>query len=38
MTASTDSLRLKQSIKQVKVLHAYEAQHDDELTIRPGKI
>jgi hypothetical protein len=33
MTASTDSLRTK----HMKVLHAYDAQHDDELTIRPGK-
>jgi len=38
MTASTDSLRLQPSVKQVKVLHAYDAVHDDELTIRPGKI
>jgi hypothetical protein len=36
MTASTDSLR--QPVKQMRVLHAYTAQHDDELTIRPGKI
>jgi hypothetical protein len=40
MTASTDSLRQQQqqSDKHVKVLHAYDAQHHDELTIRPGKI
>ncbi len=37
MTASTDSLR-QQQIKHVKVLHSYDAEHDDELTIRPGKI
>ncbi len=36
MTASTDSLRQQQQ-KRVKVIHAYDAQHDDELTIRPGK-
>jgi hypothetical protein len=37
MTASTDSLR-QQPVKHVKVLHAYDARHEDELTIRPGKI
>jgi hypothetical protein len=37
MTASTDSLRQQQQQKRVKVIHAYDAQHDDELTIRPGK-
>ncbi|CAF0879099.1 unnamed protein product [Rotaria sordida] len=35
MTASTDSQR-QQTSKHVKVLHAYDAQHDDELSIRPG--
>ena len=35
MTGSTDSLR--QSInKHVRVIHAYDARHEDELTIRPG--
>ncbi|CAF1259730.1 unnamed protein product [Rotaria magnacalcarata] len=39
MTASTDSLRKQQSTaKHVKVLHAYDARHDDELSIRPGDI
>ena len=39
MTASTDSLRQQQqTLGQVRVLHAYEAQHEDELTIRPGRI
>lgn len=40
MTASTDSVRQpqQQGIGRVRVLHAYQAQHDYELTIRPGKI
>lgn len=39
MTASTDSLqRQQQAVKHVKVLHSYVAEHDDELTIQPGKI
>ncbi|CAF0924213.1 unnamed protein product [Rotaria sp. Silwood1] len=38
MTASTDSYRQQQAVKHVKVLHAYDARHDDELTIRPGDI
>ncbi len=38
MTASTDSLRQQQTVKHVKVLHSYVAEHDDELTIQPGKI
>ena len=38
MTASTDSLRQQQPVKHVKVLHGYDAEHDDELTIRPGRI
>lgn len=40
MTTSTDSLRKRQQkpVKCVKVLHAYDARHDDELTIRPGDI
>ena len=33
MTASTDSIQSK----KMRVLHGYEAQHDDELTIHPGK-
>lgn len=36
MTASTDSLR-QQMIKHVRVMHNYDAQHDDELTIRSGR-
>ncbi len=36
MTGSTDSLRQQQPVKHVKVLHSYDARHDDELTIRPG--
>lgn len=43
MTGSTDSLRQlskqqQQPVKYVKVLHTYDAQHDDELSIRPGKM
>ena len=39
MIASTDSIRQQQQhgIGRVKVLHAYQAQHDDELTIQPGR-
>ena len=39
MTNSTDSLRHPPQlpVKYVKVLHSYDAEHDDELTIRPGK-
>jgi hypothetical protein len=36
MTASTDSFRQRSS-NRVQVLHAYEARHNDELTIRPGR-
>ncbi|CAF4340042.1 unnamed protein product [Rotaria sp. Silwood2] len=38
MISSTDSNRQQQTAKHVKVLHAYDARHDDELTIRPGDI
>ena len=36
MTASTDSIRQQPGIGRMRILHAYQAQHDDELTIRPG--
>ncbi|CAF3198627.1 unnamed protein product [Rotaria socialis] len=39
MTASADSVRQQQpTAKHVKVMHAYDARHADELTIRPGDI
>ncbi|CAF1506204.1 unnamed protein product, partial [Adineta ricciae] len=40
MTNSTDSLRHPPQlpVKYVKVLHSYDAEHDDELTIRPGDL
>ncbi|CAF1154300.1 unnamed protein product [Adineta steineri] len=38
MTASTDSLRQQKTIKFVKVLHSYVAEHADELTIQPGDL
>ncbi|CAF1090519.1 unnamed protein product [Adineta steineri] len=38
MTASTDSLRQQQTIKFVKVIDSYVAEHDDELTIQPGDL
>ncbi|CAF1507621.1 unnamed protein product, partial [Adineta ricciae] len=40
MTSSTDSLRHPPQlpVKYVKVLHSYDAEHDDELTIRPGDL
>lgn len=38
MTVSGGSPRQQQQHKHVKVLHAYDAQHDDELTIRPSRI
>ncbi|CAM4861869.1 unnamed protein product [Rotaria socialis] len=39
MTTSADSVRQQQpTAKHVKVMHAYDARHADELTIRPGDI
>ncbi|CAF1154411.1 unnamed protein product [Adineta steineri] len=38
MTASTDSTRQQKTIKFVKVLNFYVAEHADELTIQPGDL
>lgn len=41
MMRSTDSLRHQPAppaMNRVQVLHAYDAEHDDELSIRPGEI
>jgi hypothetical protein len=41
MAASKDSVRLQRVAKSentVQVMYPYKAQHNDELTIQPGKL